>query len=40
MTQEAIYTHLVAAKCPCLERLMAKSAAHHRKTPSSDTDTD
>lgn len=22
MTQEAIYTHLVAAKCPCLARLV------------------
>jgi hypothetical protein len=23
MTQEAIYTHLLAAKCPCLQRLLA-----------------
>jgi len=38
MTQEAVYTHLVAAKCPCLKRLMEKSTAHHRKNPSSDTD--
>ena len=24
MTAEQIYTHLVAAKCPCLQRLLAK----------------
>ena len=24
MTQEAIYTHLVAANCPCLARLMTQ----------------
>jgi len=29
MSQEEIYAHLVAAKCPCLKRLMAKSTAHH-----------
>jgi hypothetical protein len=22
MTQEAVYTHLLAAKCPCLQRLL------------------
>ena len=31
MTQEAIYTHLLAAKCPCLQRLLAtqKSDTQH-----------
>lgn len=27
MTAEQIYTHLVAAKCPCLRRLMEKGAS-------------
>jgi|LakMenEpi03Aug12_release.lakeMendotaPanAssembly.Ray.scaffolds.fasta_scaffold07886_23 hypothetical protein len=31
MTQEAVYTHLLAAKCPCLQRLLAtqKSTTQH-----------
>jgi len=29
MTAEVIYTHLVAAKCPCLQRLLAKEKSSH-----------
>lgn len=40
MTAEAVYTHLVAAKCPCLQRLLKtqKSTTRHRKDSSSDSD--
>ena len=34
MTQEAVYTHLLAAKCPCLQRLMATSTARHDGDPT------
>jgi hypothetical protein len=29
MTAEAIYTHLVAAKCPCLQRLLREKKSSH-----------
>lgn len=29
MTAEAIYTHLVAAKCPCLQRLLKEKKSSH-----------
>ena len=35
MTAEDIYSHLVAAKCPCLARLMGKGAGHSTAQPDS-----
>ena len=29
MTAEAIYTHLVEAKCPCLQRLLKEKKSSH-----------
>jgi len=29
MTQEAVYGHLLASKCPCLQRLLAKEKSSH-----------
>ena len=29
MTQEALYTHLLAANCPCLQRLLATEKSSH-----------
>lgn len=29
MTQEAVYGHLLASKCPCLQRLLAKENSSH-----------